>query len=145
MNAKWTLDKNGTLKITGSGKVTSAPWSKYADRVKKISIGDSITSIPKNAFRDCYKATQATIGKKVKEIKAGAFKDCEKLKTIIFNGKALKKVGTKAFYGIASKAGVGTVEVTVSRPCWPPTKSSCRKPTRRRRPSSKRSNPLTSC
>lgn len=101
--AKWTLDKSGTLKITGSGKVTSAPWSKYSDRVKKISIGDSITSIPKNAFRDCYKATKATVGKKVKEIKAGAFRDCDKLKTVIFNGTALKKVGTKAFSGIAAK------------------------------------------
>lgn len=103
-DAKWSLRKRGTLKITGSGSVTSNPWIQYKDKIRTIEIGSSITSIFKRAFKGCDKVTSVTIGKKLKTIEKEAFKNCSKLKTVTIRSTVLSKVGSKAFDKIASGA-----------------------------------------
>ena len=56
---KWTLDKKGTLKITGKGAMynyvaksdngsdffSTAPWFKYASKIKKVVVSKKVTTI----------------------------------------------------------------------------------------------------
>ena len=106
---EWSLIK-GELKIGGSGAMadyssaTPAPWQAYAGSIKKITIGDDITAIGKNAFSGCKKAKTLIIGAKVKKIGASAFANCKKLSAVTINSEKLKTVGSKAFKGIAKKA-----------------------------------------
>ena len=56
-NLKWHLTNDGVLTITGKGEMYdysfnySTPW-RYSV-VKRIIIGDSVTTIGNSAFRDC--------------------------------------------------------------------------------------------
>lgn len=60
-NVKWSLDSNGTLTISGKGKMddyegyTDQPWFKYAGdsqstKIEKIVVKDGVTHVGKNAF-----------------------------------------------------------------------------------------------
>ena len=110
LKAEWSLDKKGVLKIGGSGAMDDfsgadpAPWKQYAGSVKKIVIGDSITSVGKNAFAGCKKAKSLTVGESVKKIGAGAFSGCKRLSAVTLKGKKLKTVGKNAFRGLPKKA-----------------------------------------
>ena len=83
--------------------------------LKKINVPNTIeidkktytvTEIGNNAFKNCSKATQATIGKNVKKIGSNAFAGCKKLKKVIFKGTAVKTIGKKAFKGTNKKMTV---------------------------------------
>ena len=55
-NLTWTLDKDGTLTIKGTGEMknyagSDNPWNRL--RVKIVVIQQGLTSIGKEAFRDC--------------------------------------------------------------------------------------------
>lgn len=65
-----------------------------------------VTSIGKNAFRNCRKLKRITIGSNVQNIGSGAFRSCSKLKKIIFETKQLRKLGKHAFQGISKKVSV---------------------------------------
>lgn len=49
-NAKYVLDTDGVLTITGRGPITTRPWMGYLKKLTKIVIGNGITSIPDGAF-----------------------------------------------------------------------------------------------
>lgn len=73
----------------------------------QIVVGGSkykVTEIETGAFRNLKKLKSVTIGENVKIIGKNAFRGCKKLKKITFLGKKVKKIGSKAFYGIAQKA-----------------------------------------
>lgn len=57
--------------------------------VEKIVIGDTVKSIPKNAFYTCRSVIEVTIGKSVSTIEGSVFRGCENLKTIYFNAENL--------------------------------------------------------
>ena len=50
-----------TLYIHGSGAITSSPWNSYASSIKKIVVGNQITSICEGAFRECQAITEITL------------------------------------------------------------------------------------
>mgnify|MGYP001743415159 CR=1 FL=1 len=56
-NLKWLLTDNGVLVITGKGGMydysdyNRSPWSK--SDIKRIIIGDGVTTIGEFAFNDC--------------------------------------------------------------------------------------------
>lgn len=63
-NLTWTLDGDGTLTISGTGKMkdyypsnndTTAPWGEYCSSIKSVVIGDGVTSIGDYAFQWCSK------------------------------------------------------------------------------------------
>lgn len=75
-------------------------------KLRYISIGSEIAEIGNAAFYKCTALTKVTIPAKVSKIGKKAFYGCKKLKTITIKTKKLtdKKVGSKAFKGISSKA-----------------------------------------
>ncbi len=93
--ANWEL-KNGVLKITGTGSVTSSPWDPVAGEVKKIVIEDGITEINcSSAFEPCKNATEVTLSKNLKKLGETAFQGCN-IKTLTIPG-SLKVIPKNAF------------------------------------------------
>ena len=92
----WTLDKAGTLTITGNGpmddyqgasmeyvNMPNAPWDVVGRRVKTLVLGSGITSIGQAAFSACGNLTSATIPSSVTRIAAEAFSS---LKDVYYDG-----------------------------------------------------------
>ncbi len=58
-NVTWTLDSDGTLTISGTGAMkeyedyTKRPWVARKNEIKKVVIGEKVTTIGKHAFEDC--------------------------------------------------------------------------------------------
>ena len=58
-NVTWSLDSDGTLTISGSGKMADygdpndQPWANRRSSINRVVIGDEVTSIGKNAFANC--------------------------------------------------------------------------------------------
>lgn len=77
-------------------------------KLKSVTIGKNVTTIGNKAFYKCKKLTKITIPSKVSKIGTQAFYGCSKLKSITIKTSKLttKKVGSKAFKGIHSKATI---------------------------------------
>lgn len=114
------IDKKGTVKIPATvvynGKsytVTEiASNAAKESEMTKLIIPSTVKSIGNKAFYKCEALKNVTIGSGVEKIGSSAFYGCEKLKKVTVSTKVLKKVGTKAFKGIAQKA---TIKVPSSK------------------------------
>lgn len=78
----WELSSSGTLTITGSGAITSAPWLTRSTEIHWVTISDGVTSICEGAFKDCYEIYTIKIADSVSSIGANAFEGCAELTTI---------------------------------------------------------------
>ena len=83
----WYLDLDGTLTITGSGKMPDfgnlkAPWYPYIESILKIEIGEGITTIGSYAFVRCNKATEVIFPSTLKEIHQYGLDNCRALKEL---------------------------------------------------------------
>lgn len=65
-----------------------------------------VTEIEDGALQGLKKLQKVTIGENVKIIGKNAFKNCKKLKQLVITGTKLKKVGKNAFKGTAKKLKV---------------------------------------
>ena len=119
-NLTWTLDSDGTLTISGTGAMkeyedyTKRPWVAHKNEIKKVVIGENVTTIGKHAFEDCSQLstvelpqngnlkkigfnafgyltsesapiiTEIKIPNSVEEIAPSAFDHCTKLATVTF-------------------------------------------------------------
>lgn len=61
-----------------------------------------VTSVRKNAFKNCKKLKKVTIGKNVTTIGSNAFYGCKKLTTVTFKGVSVKTIGAGAFRNCTS-------------------------------------------
>ena len=120
-NAVWSLDENGTLTISGQGKMewSADPWLSYKSQIKKIvicpgiteikhgafiylssvtdvSIPDSVTKIGGYAFAECNGLTSIRLPDTVTEIDSYAFSRCQNLSSITLP-KNLKTIGDYVF------------------------------------------------
>ena len=104
-NLSWTLDDNGVLTISGTGKMkdydryyTVAPWKKseYADKIQYVLIKGGVTSIGSHAFSDCN-IIVAAISKSVTNIGNSAFSGSG-LTSITIPG-SVTSIGTDVFSG----------------------------------------------
>ncbi len=94
----WTLE-GSTLKISGSGKMADGcPWSEYKDSISQAVIGDGITYVGADAFRDFDGLTSVQFGSAVYEIGPRAFRDCDGL-TSIGLPASFKIFGEESFRG----------------------------------------------
>ena len=99
-NLKWLLTDNGVLVITGKGKMNDylylkrAPWSEYD--IKRIIIGDGITTIGGRAFYYCRSLTSVTIPNSVTEIGGRAFEGCSALTSVTIPN-SVTTIGSEAF------------------------------------------------
>ncbi len=118
----WILDDDGTLTISGNGKMVdfesdgAAPWGKQitsviiengvtsigdfafygCSKLKSVTIADTVTRIGYAAFTRCTGLTDVTIPNSVKTISDFAFKGCSWLVNIRI-GNGLTSIGEQAF------------------------------------------------
>lgn len=96
-NAKWALEPDGTLRITGTGAMWDYNWNKnvnlwhgtnpggpddYENQIKTVIIEDGITSIGDHAFSNCRNMTSVSIPNSVTSISDYAFYDCQLLASL---------------------------------------------------------------
>ncbi|MCR5105676.1 MAG: InlB B-repeat-containing protein [Eubacterium sp.] len=99
-------------KVVGGEVEYTAPYNKNCtlvsatNKVKIAGVTFKVTSMGKNACRNCKKLTKVVIGPEVRTIGAGAFNGCKKLGTVIINSKKLSRVGASSFKGIKAKAKI---------------------------------------
>ncbi len=118
---KWSLDKKGTLKITGKGAMNNytvkneisntytRPWDKYSSRIKKVVFSKGVTYIGTQSFCDCRNLKSVKFPKKLNSIGFGAFKGCSGLKSISIP-KNVRTIGGYAFAYI----GIESVSIPAS-------------------------------
>ncbi len=86
-SAKWTLDTDGTLTISGTGAMydydfigerNPAPWCANGlnNRVRTVVVKKGITELGYNAFTECGELKKVTLPSGLKRIGSCAFIDC---------------------------------------------------------------------
>ena len=105
---RWHLTDNAVLTISGKGKMydysydNRAPWDNYNKRIiKRIIIGDGITTIGSSAFRNCFALNSVTIPNSVRTIGEAAFEYCSALTSVTIPN-SVTKIGESAFAGCRS-------------------------------------------
>ena len=88
-NVTWTLNKGGTLIISGTGKMedyigdwmeeTNAPWYALRSQIVNVFILPDVTSIGDSAFGYCSNLNSITIPGSVSSIGEAAFMGCSSL------------------------------------------------------------------
>ena len=117
-NLKWYLTYDGVLTISGKGEmydyksINDRVWEKT--HVKRIIIGDSVTTIGWSAFRDCNSLTSVTIPNSVTKIGIAAFRDCSSLTSVIIPN-SVTTIGDGAFEGCTNlqKVHIGNSVKTI--------------------------------
>lgn len=87
-NLKWELDDDGTLTISGKGKMSDygfgyPKWYNKRESVKKVIIEDGVTNIGQGSFYECSNMTEVVIPDSVTSIGFNAFLRCSSLKEVI--------------------------------------------------------------
>ena len=106
---RWHLTDNGVLTISGKGEMYDysypkrAPWGKYD--IKRIIIGNGITTIGGRAFAGCSALTSVTISNSVTTIGEAAFHYCSALTSITIPN-SVTEIGYSAFAGCSALTSV---------------------------------------
>ena len=120
---RWHLTDNAVLTISGKGKMydysydNRAPWDNYNKRIiKRIIIGDGITTIGGYAFRDCSNLTSVTIPNSITTIGVAAFADCSALTSVTIPN-SVTTIGEAAFVSCRALTSV-TIPNSVTTIGW---------------------------
>ncbi len=107
---------SGLLSITGSGPMYNyrengniAPWRSYSDLVKKVDIGESVTTVGEYAFYSCSSITSVSIADTVLRIESHAFQLCTSL-TSVFIPNSVGRIGDFSFYNCTSLKSISIPE-----------------------------------
>ena len=90
-NLVWTLDWDGLLSISGTGKMAdydgdefnSAPWPNYSADIKSAVIAEGATSVGSLAFYTCENITDIELPDGITTIGRAAFSGCTRLENIV--------------------------------------------------------------
>ncbi len=127
----WTLDSNGTLTISGTGKMwdydliyddngsykTSAPWGECYSSITSVVINDGVTSIGYGAFGNCSSLTSVTIPDSVTSIGYSAFENCSSLTSVTIPD-SVTSIGGYAFCDCSSLTSVTIPDSVTSIGVW---------------------------
>ena len=100
-NLTWIFNgATGVLSISGIGDMTGreAPWETYKSEVITVTIGNGVTSIGNDAFRDCDRLATVTIPDSVTSIESSAFDFCKSLTNVTIPD-SVTYIGYGAFEG----------------------------------------------
>ncbi len=112
-NLTWKFnDSTGTLTISGTGAMDNyissrAQWYSYESSIKKVVVGQGVTSIGAYAFYECKGLTEITIPDSVTFIGSSAFYWCTGL-TEITIPDSVTSIRSRAFCGCT-----GLTEITI--------------------------------
>ena len=85
-NLTWHFTDDGVLTISGKGKMYDFSYFNvglwYEYDIKRIIIGDGVTTIGEYAFKYCSSLTSVTIPNSVTKIGEGAFHSCSALTSV---------------------------------------------------------------
>lgn len=87
-NISWTLDGDGTLFISGTGKMNDfeymgqVAWSSYLPEIRSVIISDGITSVANWSFYCCNNLTNVSLPDSITTIGKRAFSETKSLKSI---------------------------------------------------------------
>ena len=112
-NLTWHLTDDGVLTISGKGEMydysyrNEAPWGKYNINriIKRIIIGDGITTIGSSAFDRCFFLTSVTIPNSVTTIGGFVFSGCSALTSVTIPN-SVTEIGDYAFTDCRSLTSV---------------------------------------
>ncbi len=103
-NITWIYrEKNKTLEISGSGKMTdwtsssSVPWNSCSRAIETIVIDGEITNVGNYAFFYCSSLKSVSLPESISTIGSDAFAYCSSLKSINLP-KGLTSIGSSAFF-----------------------------------------------
>ena len=101
-NVSWSLDDNDTLTISGTGAMpanySAGQWPWNEKTVRKVIIGDGVTSIGVEAFYNCTNLEEVTFaeGSQLETIGDAAFSGCKSLSSIKIPA-SVSSIGDSAF------------------------------------------------
>ena len=94
----WSIDEEGTFTITGTGEIDANHhytighgWYDYKERIKKVVIGNGITTIPEFAFAGCENLVAVELPDTIEELGRCSFTGCAKLDKINFPDLRINK------------------------------------------------------
>ena len=98
-NCSWSLDSDGNVNVTGTGTITSSPWSSstYKDQVTSITTTGDING--NVSCIDCSGLTEVTLSKNVSSLSWHAFMGTGLTNIVIPEDSNLKTIGDAAFNG----------------------------------------------
>lgn len=90
VNAKWVLNEEGTLTISGEGEMydyspNEPSWDLYKEQIKSVVV-NGVTNVGNNAFYDYPNIISVMLGEGLKNIGNNAFKGCKALKELLVPG-----------------------------------------------------------
>lgn len=109
----WQLTKAGTLTVSGNGKMpdfagtSEQPWSSNSSQIRKVVIGNGVTSIGACAFWNCG-VISAEIASSVTEIGNSAFRETQMISVTI--PSSVKTIGDSAFQKCQNLSAVSASE-----------------------------------
>lgn len=131
----WQLNAGGTLYISGTGPMADyykadqdenlslyRPWAKMRKSIKRVVIGEGVTTIGNIAFVLCENIESVVIPSSMVSIGTSAFNQCKSMKTITIPS-SVQSIGGYAFYNCDSLTkvtipnGVESIEAGVFREC----------------------------
>ncbi len=87
---------NGDGKMADYASYTDRPWHDNRENITSVNIGEGVTSIGKNAFRNCKYLSSVTIPNNVMSIGESAFQGCMELPSVTIPSSVIS-IGKSAF------------------------------------------------
>ena len=113
-NLTWALDSEGTLTISGKGKMKvfygpdEVPWQSNRASIEAVVVNEGATSIGNYAFKGCSSLTDVNVPNTITKIEASTFEACTSLTSITLPN-CITVIGKRAFYGCSKLASMNSI------------------------------------
>ena len=103
-NVTWAFDAaTGTLTLSGSGETSPysrgepLPWAELKPQITRVVVGEGITFIGYDFFKDCTALTEVELPGTLRELGSGAFHNCTALTGTLILPESLAYMGGNVF------------------------------------------------